>query len=305
MSTDFKHAVRDHYTSDEKIINFYSELYQKMLEKKLLDSNFVSQMSDHEKTMHRLSELVILEHCTCCVRDIESKNKGPDLAFEFEGRRVNIEIITPVRVALITQNIPQYVFPPKEGQSSSRGSLDVSVPAMRALHERITGALKEKAEQYHKYLAKNTIGDGDANIVCINLGFIDGGEYIDYAYLKNLFTRQAAIHLEVGQDGEISAQIEDHDFLVTKNNNTILKTSYFDNSEFGHVDGVWLVSCNEKNLNAISKKAHPNNSDSNVMYHNYQSKIPPALLFTLKINSPQREDEFVTQIRANKKLPEA
>ncbi|WP_353187634.1 hypothetical protein [Pseudomonas sp.] len=305
MTTDFKHAVRTHYNSDEKIINFYSKLYQKMLERKLLDSNFVSQMSDHEKTMHRLSELVILEHCTCCMENIESKNKGPDLAFEFEGRRVNIEIITPIKVSLQTLKIAQYIFPPREGQSSRRGSLDVSAPVMSALHERITGALKEKAEQYQRYLAKKTVSGGDANIVCINLGFIDGGEYIDYAYLKNLFTRQAAIHLEVGQEGEISAQIEDHDFLVTKQNNTILKTSYFDNSEFGHIDGVWLVSCNEKNLNAISEKSHPNNSGSNILYHNYQSKIHPALLSTLKINSPQKEEEFITQIRANKKLPDA
>lgn len=305
MATDFKYAVRVNYTSDEKVIDLYTKLYQKMLEKKLLDSNFVSQMSDHEKTMHRLSELVILEHCTCCVTGIESKNKGPDLAFEFEGRRVNIEIITPIKVVLRKSKVPQYFFPPKAGQSSSRDSLDVGIPEMSSLHERITGALKEKAEQYRKYLGKKTVSDDDVNIVCINLGFIEGSEYIDYSYLKNLFTRQAAIHLEVGRDDEVSARIEDHDFLVTKKNSTVLKTSYFDNSEFGQIDGVWLISCNEKNLNAVSKKSHPNNSDSNVMYHNDKSKIPPSLLLTLKINSPQREENFITQIRVNKKLPEA
>ncbi|WP_432216871.1 hypothetical protein ACREYJ_15615 [Pseudomonas kribbensis] len=302
MATDFKHAVREHYTSDEKVINLYTKLYKKMLEQRLLDSNFVSQMSDHEKTMHRLSELVILEHCTCCVTGIESKNKGPDLAFEFEGRRVNIEIITPIKVVLRKSKVPQYFFPPRAGQSSSR---DVSIPEMSSLHERITGALKEKAEQYRKYLEKKTVSDDDINIVCINLGFIEGGEYIDYSYLKNLFARQAAIHLEVGRDGEVSARIEDYDFLVTKKNSTVLKTSYFDNSEFGQIDGVWLISCNEKNLNAVSKRSHPNNSESNVMYHNDKSKIPPSLLFALKINSPQREEDFIAQIRVNKKFPEA
>ncbi|PNA03626.1 MULTISPECIES: hypothetical protein [unclassified Pseudomonas] len=302
MATDFKHAVREHYTSDEKVINLYTKLYQKMLEQKLLDSNFVSQMSDPEKTMHRLSELVILEHCTCCVTGIESKNKGPDLTFEFEGRRVNIEIITPIKVVLRKSKVPQCFFPPRAGQSSSR---DVSIPEMSSLHERITGALKEKAGQYRKYLEKKTVSDDDVNIVCINLGFIEGREYIDYSYLRNLFTRQAAIHLEVGRDGEVSARIEDYDFLVTKKNSTVLKTSYFDNSEFGQIDGVWLISCNEKNLNAVSNRSHPNNSESNVMYHNYKSKIPPSLLFALKINSPQREEDFIAQIRVNKKLPEA
>ncbi|WP_122679376.1 hypothetical protein [Pseudomonas viridiflava] len=304
MSTDFTHAVRDHYTSDERIIDFYSKLYGKMLEKKLLDSNFVSQMSDHEKTMHRLSELVILEYCICCVKDIVSKNEGPDLAFELEGRRVNVEIITPIKVALTESKIAQYVFPTPKGQSFSRGSLDVSVPVISSVHERITGALKAKAEKYQEYLAKKTVSDGDANIVCINLGFMEGGEYIDYSYLKNIFSRQAAIHLEVGQEGEVSAQVMDHDFLVTKKNKTILKTSYFDNSEFGHIDGVWLLCCNEKNLSTI-KDLHPNNSASNVIYQSRESIIPPALLTVLRINSPQQEEDFISQIRIKKRLPEA
>lgn len=305
MATDFSHAVREHYISDETIIDFYSKLYDKMLGKELLDSNFVSQMSDHEKTIHRLSELVILEYCIRCVKVVPSKNEGPDLAFEFEGQRVNIEIITPLKVELRESSFVHYVFPAPKRQSSSRGSLDVSVPVISSVHERITGALKAKAEQYQKYIEKKIVRGGDANIICINLGFVEGGEYIDYPYLKNIFTKQPAIHLEVSQEGEVSAQVMDHDFLVTKKNNTVLKTSYFDNSEFGHVDGVWLLYCNERNLDAISKGLHPNNFASNVMYQSRKSVMSPALLSVLRINSPQEEENFIAQIRSNKRLPEA
>lgn len=302
-ATGFTNAVIKHYTSIKSTIEIYSGLYAKMHEMNLLDSNFVSQMSDPEKTVQRLSELVLLDHCTRCVSGIESKNKGPDITFSFDDQKVNIEIITPVKVILSKSNFPQYVFPAPLGQSTNRGSIEVSVPVMSSLHERITGALKEKADKYQAYLAKGTVSDGDTNIVCINIGFIQGMEYIDYSYLRNLFKRQAAIHLEIGGKNEVSAQIIDQDFHVTKKNDTVFKTSYFDNSEFDHVDGVWLISCNGQNINSISSKMHPNISDRNVMYNNHQSKISDSLLSTMKINSPQQEEDFIAQIRVNNKLP--
>lgn len=304
-ATEFTQAVIKHYTSIESTINFYERIYSKMHKNKLLDSNFISQMSDPEKTMHRLSELVVLEHCLHCVSDIESKNKGPDLTFHFESKKVNIEIITPVQVVIRKSNIPQYIFPPPKGQSANQGSIEVNIPEMSSLHGRITGALKEKAEKYQTYLANGTVNNGDTNIVCINVGFIEGSEYIDYTYLKNLFKKQATIHLEISSDNAVTAQIIDQDFHVTKENKTVFKTSYFDNSEFDHVDGVWLISCNENTLSAISKKMHPNISDSNVIYHNYKSKISPSLLSTLKINSPQQEENFIAHIRINNELPES
>ncbi|MGR6499244.1 hypothetical protein IYR97_20020 [Pseudomonas fulva] len=303
--TEFTRTVIKHYTSTEGTISFYESLYSKMHKKRLLDSNFVSQMSDPEKTMHRLSELVVLEHCTHCISDIESKNKGPDLTFNFESKKVNIEIITPVQVVLRKSSVQQYIYPPPKGHSANRGSIEVNIPEMSSLHERITGALKAKAEKYQTYLENGTVNKGDTNIVCINVGFIEGSEYIDYSYLKNLFKKQATIHLDISDENAVTAQIIDQDFHVSKKNNTIFKTSYFDNSEFEHVDGVWLLSCNENNLTGISKKIQPNSSDSNVIYHNYKSKISPSLLSTLKINSPQQEENFIKQIRIDNKLSES
>lgn len=304
-ATEFTKAIINYYSIDEKTIDFYSKLYFKMHEKKLLDSNFVSQMSDREKTMHRLSELVILEHCSRCLNDISSKNKGPDFTFEFESKKINVEIITPIQVTLKKSQFTQYIFPPPQGQSPNRGSVDVNVPEMSSLHERITGALKAKVDKYQEYLEKKTVDDSDTNIVCINLGFIEGSDHIDYPYLKNLFTKQAAVHLEIGSDSEVSAKIIDHDFIVVKLNKTVLTTSYFDNFKFDHVDGIWLTCCNEKNLNTFSNNLFPDNSDSNVLYHNYKSKIPSSLLSILQINSPHQEEDFIAKIRVDKKIPKS
>jgi hypothetical protein len=301
-ASHFARAARDHYTSDERIIELYSALYDEMHNKNLLDANFISQMSCREKTIQRLSELIILKYCTRSIKEISSKKKGPDIIFNFETHSVNIEVITPVQATQKKSKFAQFSFPPRREQATPRSIVNVYIPEMNSLHARITGALKEKAEKYKTYLTNKTIQHSDINIICINIGFIEGNDLIDYPYLKNLFTRQAAIHIEINQEKKNSPKIIDLDFQVTKENNTILKTSYFDNSEFAHIDGAWIISCNEKNLNTIAQKLHPTNADRNVMHQNINSRIPASLLSALQINSPQQED-FIQHIRAHGELP--
>ena len=61
--SQFTDAVKEYYSTEGGVVSFYLSLYREMLPKKVLDTNFVSQMSDGDKTCQRLSELLILKHC--------------------------------------------------------------------------------------------------------------------------------------------------------------------------------------------------------------------------------------------------
>ncbi|PIB42175.1 hypothetical protein AOA59_22760 [Pseudomonas sp. 2822-15] len=304
-ASHFARAVEAYYTCDQNIIEFYSNLYNEMHENKLLDENFISQMSDADKTMQRLSELVVLKYCTQRIKGISSEKKGPDITFSFESKRINIEVITPIQVVQKKTQYAQYFFPHRPEDPAPGSSVDAYTPEMDSLHARITSALKEKAGKYEAYLNNETTQSDDINIICINVGFIQGNELIDYAYLKNLFTRQATIYIDIDEQKKISPKIVDIDFQVTKENSTILTTSYFDNSAYAHIDGAWIISCNEKNFDSLAQVSHPANMDRNVMHQNMNSRIPSSLLSALHINSPQQEESFVQHIRAHGQLPNA
>ncbi|MFP1784468.1 hypothetical protein [Lonsdalea quercina] len=191
----FTDALKKYYSSEEKVINFYLKLFHEMKEKKLLDSNFISQMSDHDKTLHRLSELLIFKYClTAPENEISSNNIGPDIIIKLDNIKINIEIVTPVKVSQKRASMRVFNYSPYPSSEPSDYSVPQDIPDVISLHPRITNALTKKSDRYKEYLTKNIVSSNDVNIVCINIGFIENNNLIDFEQLKNLFHKQEVIY---------------------------------------------------------------------------------------------------------------
>ncbi|HFO8988778.1 TPA: hypothetical protein ACHKG7_004707 [Escherichia coli] len=86
----------------------------------------------------------------------------------------------------------------------------------------------------------------------INVGFIENIYYVGFSHIKNLFYKQGTIRPE--RNGEGGVSIGKCDFIVEKDNGEAFRTNYIDNEEeHSHINGVWLVFCNEKNFKEIKK----------------------------------------------------
>lgn len=299
----FIDAIRTHYTESESVILFYLDLIRDADEKGLLDSNFISQMDSYDKTLQRLSELVMFKYCSVPkVGNISSQDKGPDITFKIEELKVNIEVITPLIVTQLKSSMTEFVF--TLGPSpNKKQSVEQFIPEMSSLHARITSSLKAKSEAYEGYISTGTVNKNDINIVCINLGFIENNEFIDYPYLKNLFKKQERIVIDIDEQKNVSHQVDDYTFPVTKESGVTFQTSYFDNEQHPHVDGVWIISCNEKNINNIKKRKYESfEMCKNMLYLNGNTKSLEAIISALKINKPE-VDAFTDYIRNHGKLP--
>lgn len=303
-TSKFTDAVKKYYTSNEKVIDFYLELLYEAKNNNLLDGNFISQMSDHDKTLHRLSELLMFKYCLASsITEISSENIGPDIIIQLDDIKINIEIITPIKVSQKRSSMRVFNCTPYPSSEPSNYSVPQDIPDMNSLHPRITNALTKKSDKYREYLTDGIVSSDDVNIVCINIGFIENVDLVDFPYLKNLFYKQEVICIDIDNDSNVSHSIEDNDFNVIKENNTIYKTSYLDNEIYPHIDAVWLICCNDKNLDYLKKlKYNEFEMYKNIIYRNNETKVPESLLSALCINKPPR-NSFNDYIRENGKLP--
>ncbi|EFG2996995.1 TPA: hypothetical protein OZ286_004315 [Escherichia coli] len=287
-TSKFIDAVKKYYSDDKNTLDFYSELFREMEQKDLLDSNFISQMNNNENSRQRLSELLMFKYClTSSVGAISSEDSGPDIKFNFNDRKVNIEVVTPFITKQEEASWSVFEFSLTESKGYKRSQ---NISSIDTLHPRITGSLKEKLIKYKKYFAANKVNDDDINIICINVGFIENIDCVDFPNLKNLFYKQEIIRPERNSEGGISLSIEKHDFIVKKDNGEAFRTSYIDNEEEClHIDGVWLINCNERSFKEIKKFKYDDfKIYENVIYQKSNSKIPDELLTSLSINKPKR-----------------
>lgn len=295
----FTAAIKKFYTSDSDSLELYSSLLIEMDKRKLLDGNFISQMSDHDKTTQRLSELLILKYCTHSIHtEFYSRKAGPDIVFKFGDRTVNIEIVTPLIVSQEKTSLRQYGYSLNGGPTAPI-SIEASKPKTESLHERITSTLTSKCRVYDGYLQNKKISASDVNIICINIGFIQDDDLIDFQNIRYLFEKQAGIHIDIDEEKNISLSVLDLDLYVKKDTGVEFITSYFDNMKHPQIDGVWIISCNEKSLDTLKNTYAPY---KNMMYKNANSKIDNTMLTSLRINTPQ-PDYFAEHIRNHGSLP--
>ena len=299
----FVDAIKTHYTESESVILFYVGLIREVDGKGLLDSNFISQMDSYDKTLQRLSELMMFKYCSIPkVGNIISQDKGPDITFSIEESKVNIEVITPIKVTQLKSSVTEFVV--TLGPSSNKKqSVEQFIPEMSSLHARITSSLKSKSEVYEGYISSGIVNKNDINIVCINLGFIENNDFIDYPYLKNIFKKQEVIVIDIDEHKNVSHQVDDYVFPVTKETGVTFQTSYFDNEQYPHIDGVWIISCNEKNINNLKKRKYESfERCKNMLYLNGETKSFESIISILEINKPET-DEFTDYIRTHGELP--
>ncbi|EEW0167104.1 hypothetical protein EGC14_004780, partial [Escherichia coli] len=150
-TSKFIDAVKKYYSDDKNTLDFYSGLFREMEQKDLLDSNFISQMNNNENSRQRLSELLMFKYClTSSVGAISSEDSGPDIKFNFNDRKVNIEVVTPFITKQEEVSWGVFEFSLTESKCYERSQ---NIPTIDTLHPRITGSLKEKLIKYKKYFA--------------------------------------------------------------------------------------------------------------------------------------------------------
>lgn len=299
---DMKHfisAISEHHSSEPDTLDFYSSLLLEMSRKNLLDTDFISQMSERDKTLQRLSELLILKYCTQSIdTEIFSENEGPDIIFKYDNRNINIEIVTPIFTKQEKAYVRQYTYS-KISDPTPPTYKEICKPTIESMHERITGPFTGKCKKFKRYLETNKISDTDTNIVCINVGFIKNIDSIDFQYLKNLFQKQAVIHMSIDKEHNTKLSILDVDFHVKKDKGVVFPTSYFDNAAYPHIDGAWIINCNDRTISTLKTTCAPY---TNIMYQATHSKIKKSMLSSLRINSPE-PDGYIDEIREHKRLP--
>lgn len=298
--------IRKFYSKNELKIEFYTSIFNKLNEKKLLDTNFLSYISDKDSCAQRLSELLVTEYCFSSVDLNPSKNFGPDITFNYQNKTINIELVTPVKVEQ-EEKIERVYSPVSFDNSISRytgNTRPVLVPDKESLHPRITSVCKDKCEIFNNYIPQIVKTD-DINIICINLGFIENYTYIDFAYLKNLFIKQEIIRIELDEDNQVSHDIVEENFLVRKSEDVIFPSSYLDNNKiFDSIDAVWVIAVNENSFHKIkSQQFYDGEKAKNMVYTRNQTTLFKELISTLSIN-PYESDYFIDYIRKHKKLPD-
>lgn len=299
--------IREFHSKDELEIEFYTSIFNKLSEKKLLDTNFLSYISNKDSCVQRLSELLLTEYCLSSIEDLNpSKDFGPDITFNYQNKTVNIEIVTPIKVQ--QKEAIERVFSPVSFNNfisrDTNTTKIISVPDKESLHPRITSVCKDKCEKFNKYIPQVVKSD-DINIICINLGFIENYTYIGFAYLKNLFIKQEIIRIELDEGNQVSHDIAEENFWVRKSEDVIFPSSYLDNNKiFDSIDAVWIIAANEDSFHKIKlKQFYDEEKAKNMIYTRNQTTLFKELISTLSIN-PYESDYFINYIRENKKLPD-
>ncbi|WP_048606170.1 hypothetical protein [Providencia rettgeri] len=294
------------YSKDNDVIKHYSNLFNDLKNKNLIDSSFLSQFTNKDKSIQRLSELVITKYCLSSFGTLNpSKDDGPDITVSYKNNKVNIELVTPLKVQQKEMKVA--VFSNEligSSMLSRRTSRPQLVPDTDSLHPRITSVYTDKLDAYQKYLKNGVVSKNDINIVCINLGYIENYNYIDFNYLRNLFHRQEIIQIELDEKNNASHDVFDNTFTLKKHNNTSFETSYLDNDASSEIiDGIWIIAANEKTYQNLSHEKYDTHEKAkNIIYTNNNSKQMDDLVNELHVSRYQT-DYFTNYIRTHKALP--
>lgn len=253
----------------EECIEYYASLYDK-IEDPLLDKNYISKISDLDTLKQRLSELVIIY--TFSEFDdisISGREDGPDLIIDNNGKKINIEIVTPLKIDVVDEKFK--VLNSNDGQTSKY----ISMVEDRSLRTRVSSTFKSKVEQFDRWIKKGIVKENDINIILINLGFVD---HIINEQLKNLrHVFYADVNtiidctIDSNLNNDIPVRVEPYNTKIKKNitSPTILTQSYFDSDEINtnYISGVIIMQTKEH----FNNKYRMNGIGS--LYKNEKAKI--------------------------------
>lgn len=159
-------------------------IYDRCNERKLLDTHFMKELTLCEgKMKQRISELLLGDFLLSRGLPLdEGKDKGPDYIFSLEGRRYNVELITPFE-KIIPENATGLIHYhgrdiEAEMQVLHNGELRYGEKyevKNNSLYERfklrLNESLKSKFKAYKESLKKGFVKKTDVNIICVNSSF--------------------------------------------------------------------------------------------------------------------------------------
>ncbi|ENO7843934.1 hypothetical protein HPY15_15150 [Vibrio cholerae] len=204
----------------------------------VLDKDFTKKIVSPDTLKARLSELFVsMMFHRKKVENLTGKDDGPDVIFDFDSKKYNVEVVTPLEVE--KQKGKFRVFSPNDSPSCEDGEI-VDANSFKL---RVSSVFKSKVKQFEKWINKGIVESGDVNIICINIGFIDSLMLGDMDSLWRVFYNEQVVLIS-GQDEEnIYCELYENPTSVNKKDKQ-LKQSYFNTEEIdcGNIDGVLLVN---------------------------------------------------------------
>ncbi|MBM1020218.1 hypothetical protein EIC82_03855 [Enterobacter sp. A11] len=278
----FLNAVkRNFYFTDQEIeslANAFSEMYRSGL----IGNDFLPKLGGgKDQSCQALSELQLFrffqEH-GFKPQKIGSQKKGvPDFLVKLNNVEIVVELITPMRVDTENASFSHFESTTENGRPvfKRKGSIDVVQLKKDSLFEVISSCIHTKMKQFRKYLSDDVkvIDESHVNIICINLGFIDGVDEVDFHFFNSLYGLIAThIEIEVDMDGQSfvsSKQNIKYDHTFIKNNGTCVNGSVFSEglddaiiNDYTIISGIWFICLNEAGeltQNKLLKNPHAKN----------------------------------------------
>lgn len=209
----------------------------------VLDKDFTKKIVSQDTLKARLSELFVsMVFHRKKVENLTGKDDGPDVIFDFDSKKYNVEVVTPLEVE--KQQGKFKVFSPNTPPSYKYDeTVDVN-----SFKLRVSSVFKSKVEQFDKWINKGKVDSADVNIICINIGFIDSLMWGDMESLWRVFYNEQGVII-TGQDEQyIYCELYEAPTGVNKKDKE-LKQSYFNTEEIdsSNIGGVLLVNIKKPN----------------------------------------------------------
>jgi hypothetical protein len=210
--------------SPSKDIEYYAQL------KPYLDSNFEDKYSNPESHLSCASELIVgyeLLKSGYVLRKKASGNEGPDFMFEFNQKRVWVEVVTPRE-----GNQPFRKNVEKVGGLATSWEVDVENCKLS-----IISVIKgNKAQQFSEWMKNGVIKTEDIKILAINTKAIDGGS-LDFPFIVSVLYGLEEVHWTMPESLDSGVDYVPHKPLPKPSGNEV-GLGLFSGNKVSIIDGI-------------------------------------------------------------------
>ncbi|KAM3116392.1 hypothetical protein [Phormidesmis sp. 146-33] len=218
---------KDPFSTDEVLKNFAYQLWETFQRYELEDSTFVTELTSgcRDRLLQRYTEMLFAWHFIQLGFSPTSKDEGPDLYVEHNGRRIWIGIITPqltspsgdgAEAQEVAKEIKDYLAPLPTEPRKIR-CLDLAM-LTKPILLRWTAALKEKREKLTGkiikgvnqpgYIEKGIVKPEDIYVIAINSILLGHHGFVGISQYPNAIEATFAIgHIQIVINRETSKAI--------------------------------------------------------------------------------------------------
>lgn len=273
---NFKDKLYKFLDLQERELSVCIDIYTKLLPLKIIDSKLSSRISSIPEAKQRLSEVLLTYKIYKKLpTKLNSSDSGPDLVFEIDNVKLNIEIVTPCVVNIVQVPATSFTLS-SDNQRSERSNIQINVADSNHFLERVSGALTKKIQQFTDWISTGIVNVNDINIICINVGFYENLLIGEENEISKILYDQELISLDVSEEKTISAEVVPFTTILNKTTGKKFKASFLDNG----MDGVDLSFLHGVLIYRIGGTSELNNKG--MFYPN--GSIEPKILDIISAN---------------------